>query len=122
MTIHRIQVPPALDARTTGELADNLERAAAQPGGVILVAGAGGTFCRGMDFTAPPAAEDAGALEAECARSVAAFVECVWLIRPCGKPVGAVVGGGRLAGGVGLVAAGDLGAPAGRRTFAPAGY
>src|SRR3989442_1665557 len=93
MTIHRIQVPPALDARTTGELADNLERAAAQPGGVILLAGAGGTFCRGMDFTALLAAEDAGTLEAECARSVAAFVECVWLIRSCGKPVVAVVDG-----------------------------
>jgi len=41
MTIHRIQVPPALDARTTGELADNLERAAAQPGGVILLTSSG---------------------------------------------------------------------------------
>src|SRR2546422_11136811 len=108
MTIHRIQVPPALDARTTGELADNLERAAAQSGGVILLAGAGGTFCRGMDFTALLAAEDAGTLEAECARSVAAFVECVWLIPSCGKPVVAVVDRETLAGGGGLVAARDL--------------
>src|SRR3989442_265931 len=117
MTIHRIQVPPALDARTTGELADNLERAAAQSGGVILLAGAGGTFCRGMDFTAVLAAEDAGTLEAECARSVAAFVECVWLIRSCGKPVVAVVNGETLAGGVGLVAASDLVVATERSTF-----
>ena len=117
MTIHRIQVPPALDARTTGELADNLERAAAQSGGVILLAGAGGTFCRGMDFTALLAAEDAGTLEAECTRSVAAFVECVWLIRSCGKPVVAVVDGETLAGGVGLVAASDLVVATERSTF-----
>jgi len=36
MTIHRIEVPPALDARSTGSLAAAIERAAAEPRGVIV--------------------------------------------------------------------------------------
>lgn len=117
MTIHRIQVPPALDVWSTSELADSVERAISRPGGVILLAGADGTFCRGIDFTALLAAEDAGALEVECARSVSAFVRCVWLIHSCGKPVVAAVDGETLAGGVGLAAACDLVVATERSTF-----
>jgi len=117
MTIHRIQVPPALDARTTGELAGSIERAISESGGVILLAGGDGTFCRGIDFTALLAAEDAGALESECAQSVEAFVQCVWLIRSCGKPVVVAVDGETLGGGVGLAAACDLVVATERSTF-----
>ena len=116
--IHRIQVPPALDARSTGELAEGIERAISQPHGVIVLAGgADGTFCRGIDFTSLLAADDAGALETECARSVDAFVRCVWLIRSCGKPVIAAVDGETLAGGVGLAAACDVVIATERSTF-----
>lgn len=118
MDVHHIQVPPALDARTTAELADRLERAIAQAGGgVIVLAGAGGTFCRGVDFTTLLAAEDAGALEIECGQSVDAFVRCVWRIRSCGKPVVAAVDGETLGGGVGLAAACDLVVATARSTF-----
>lgn len=116
-TIHRVQVPPALDARSTEELADSIERAIAEPRGVIVLAGGDGTFCRGIDFTSLLAAEDTGTLPAECARSVDAFVQCVWLIRSCGKPVIAAVDGETLAGGVGLVAACDLVVATERSTF-----
>jgi len=115
--IHRIQVPAALDARSTGELAEGIERAISQPHGVIVLAGGNGTFCRGIDFTSLLAAEDAGVLETECARSVDAFVQCVWLIRSCGKPVVAAVDGETLAGGVGLAAACDLVVATERSTF-----
>ena len=115
--IHRVQVPPALDARSTGELAESIERAISQPHGVIVLAGGDGTFCRGIDFTSLLAADDAGALDVECARSVDAFVHCVWLIRSCGKPVVAAVDGETLAGGVGLAAACDLVIATERSTF-----
>jgi enoyl-CoA hydratase/carnithine racemase len=117
MTIHRIEVPPALDARSTEGLAAGIERAAAEPLGVIVLAGGDGTFCRGIDFMALLAAEDAGALEDECARSVEAFVHCVWLLRSCGRPVVAAVDGETLGGGVGLVAACDLVVATERSTF-----
>ena len=116
-TMHRIDVPPVLDARTTAALAGSIERAISEPGGVILLAGADGTFCRGIDFTALLAAEDAGALEIECTQSVDAFVQCVWLIHSCGKPVVAAVDGETLAGGVGLAAACDLVVATERSTF-----
>ncbi len=115
--IHRVQVPPTLDARSTGELADTIERAIAEPRGVIVLAGGDGTFCRGIDFTTLLAAEDTGTLPAECARSVDAFVQCVWLIRSCDKPVIAAVDGETLAGGVGLAAACDLVVATERSTF-----
>ena len=113
----RIQVPPTLDARSTGELAEDIERAISQPHGVIVLAGGDGTFCRGIDFTSLLAAEDAGDLDTECTRSVDAFVRCVWLIRSCGKPVVAAVDGETLAGGVGLAAACDLVIATERSTF-----
>ena len=117
MTIHRIEVPPALDARSTGILAAAIERAAAEPRGVIVLGGGDGTFCRGIDFAALLAADDAGALKEECTRSAEAFVHCVWLLRSCGKPVVAAVDGETLGGGVGLVAACDLVVAAERSTF-----
>jgi enoyl-CoA hydratase/carnithine racemase len=117
MTIHRIEVPPALDARSTGSLAAAIERAAAEPRGVIVLVGGDGTFCRGIDFTTLLAAEDAGALEEECARSVDAFVQCVSLLLSCGTPVIAAVDGETLGGGVGLVAASDLVIATERSTF-----
>lgn len=116
--IHRVQVPPALDARSTGELAESIERAISPPHGVIVLAGgADGTFCRGIDFTSLLAADDAGVLDTECTRSVDAFVRCVWLIRSCEKPVIAAVDGETLAGGVGLAAACDLVLATDRSTF-----
>jgi enoyl-CoA hydratase/carnithine racemase len=117
LTIHRLEVPPALDARSTGTLADRLGRAAAEPRGVIVLTGGDGTFCRGIDFTALLAADDAGTLEDECARSVDAYVRCAWLLRSCGKPVVAAVDGETLGGGVGLVAACDLVIATERSTF-----
>lgn len=117
VTLHRVQVPPVLDARTTGALADSIERAITPPGGVILLAGADQTFCRGIDFAALLAAGDAGALEIECTQSVDAFVQCVRLIRSCRKPVIAAVDGETLAGGVGLAAACDLVVATERSTF-----
>jgi enoyl-CoA hydratase/carnithine racemase len=116
-TIHRVRVPPTLDARSTGALADDIERAIAEPRGVIVLAGGAETFCRGIDFTSLLAAEDTGTLPAECARSVDAFVQCVWLIRSCDRPVIAAVDGETLAGGVGLAAACDLVIATERSTF-----
>ncbi len=116
-TIHGVQVPPTLGARSTEALADAIERAVAEPDRVVVLAGGDGTFCRGIDFASLLAAEDGGTLQAECARSVDAFVQCVWLIRSCAKPVIAAVDGETLAGGVGLAAACDLVVATERSTF-----
>jgi polyketide biosynthesis enoyl-CoA hydratase PksH len=116
-TLHRVQVPPTLDAGSTSELADSIERAISEPRGVVVLAGGEGKFCRGIDFTSLLAAEETGTLPAECARSVDAFVQCVWLIRSCAKPVIAAVDGETLAGGVGLAAACDLVVATERSTF-----
>jgi enoyl-CoA hydratase/carnithine racemase len=117
MEISRIQLPAALDAAKTARLADDLEQAVSHAGRVIVLAGADGTFCRGIDFTALLAAAESGTLEDECARSVDAFVRCVWLIRSCAKPVVAAVDGEALGGGVGLAAACDLLVASERSTF-----
>jgi enoyl-CoA hydratase/carnithine racemase len=116
-TIHRVQIPPTLDSESTTKLADTIERAIAEPPGVIVLVGGEGTFCRGVDFMSLLAAEDAGTLPVECARSIDAFVQCVWLIRSCDKPVIAAVDGETLAGGVGLAAACDLVIATERSTF-----
>src|SRR5690242_20112014 len=117
-TVQRVQVPPTLDAGSTEGLAAALERAIASPRpGVVVLAGGEGTFCRGIDFVSLLAADDTGTLPAECARSVDAFVECVWLIRSCDRPVIAAVDGETLAGGVGLAAACDLVVATERSTF-----
>jgi enoyl-CoA hydratase/carnithine racemase len=117
MTVHQIEVPPALDARTTESLAERIGRAAAEPRGVIVLTGGDGAFCRGIDFTTLLAADDAGALDDECARSVDAYVRCAWQLRSCGRPVVAAVDGETLGGGVGLVAACDLVIATERSTF-----
>jgi enoyl-CoA hydratase/carnithine racemase len=117
MAVHQIDVPPALDARVTEALADRVERAAADPRGVIVLTGGDGTFCRGIDFAALLAADDAGTLEDECARCVNAYVRCAWQLRSCGTPVVAAVDGETLGGGVGLVAACDLVIATERSTF-----
>jgi len=107
-TTHRVQVPPTLDTESTTKLADTIERAIAEPRGVIVLVGGEGTFCRGVDFMSLLAADDAGRLPVEVARSIDAVVRCVWLIRSCHKPVIAAVDGETLAGGVGIAAACDL--------------
>jgi len=116
-TIHRVQVPQTLDTESTTKLADTIERAIAEPRGVIVLVGGEGTFCRGADFVSLLAADDAGRLPIECARSLDAFVRCVWLIRSCHKPVIAAVDGEALAGGVGIAAACDLVIASERSTF-----
>jgi enoyl-CoA hydratase/carnithine racemase len=115
--LHRVDVPPALDARSTGALAERIEAAIAGPHGVIVLAGGDGTFCRGIDFASVLAADDAGALADECGRTLDAFVRCVWRLRSCDRPVVAAVDGETLAGGVGLAAACDLVVATERSTF-----
>jgi len=116
-TIHRIQVPPALDARSASRLAADIEEAAAQPRGVIVLVGGDGAFCRGIDLATLLAADDAGTLDDECAGTVDAFVRCLTRLRACDKPVIAAVAGETLGGGVGLVAAADLVVATERSTF-----
>lgn len=98
--VERIVVPPLLNPVSVRELAADLQRASASTAPVVVLEGRDGGFCGGLDLSMP------GSFEART--GIAAFVECLHVLRELPKATIALVDGAAIGGGVGLAAACDL--------------
>jgi len=105
--VTRIQVPPVLDSAAVHGLHAAIDAAGQR---VLLLEGAEGVFCRGMDLAG--LADDA-----DPAASARAFARCLEALRfsPC--PTIALVDGAALGGGLGLAASCDVVLATPRATF-----
>jgi enoyl-CoA hydratase/carnithine racemase len=103
----RVKVPPVLGAEAVLELQTAFRTAGA---GVLVLEGADGVFCRGMDLASLAGGRSAGA-------SVRAFARCLEALRCAPYPTVASVDGETLGGGLGLAAACDVVLATPRSTF-----
>lgn len=88
----------ALSRRLLGELGEHLDRAAADPSvRAVAITGTGRTFCAGADLADPPVSDGPGSI-----------ASLLWALVRYPKPVVIAVNGHVRAGGLGLVAAGDV--------------
>lgn len=95
---HILALPDRLDATSVAQLRAALDRAQTTPEvRVLVLQGAEGRFCRGLDLSARP---DAAAL--------LSFAELLLDLRESPKPTVALVDGEALGGGVGLLSACDV--------------
>jgi enoyl-CoA hydratase/carnithine racemase len=102
----RIQLPPVLDAETVPRLHAALD---AVTTGVLVLEGADGVFCRGMDLD--------GVGNEGAVASAEAFARCLAALRFAPSPSIAIVDGAALGGGLGLAAACDVVLATPRATF-----
>jgi enoyl-CoA hydratase/carnithine racemase len=102
MSVARLTVPEALHLPALRSLADAVAAALADPAArLVVLAGDGPAFCRGLDLEALDEAADPGP-------ALALFADCLQAISLAGKPTLALVAGPALGGGVGLAAACDV--------------
>lgn len=107
VTLNRPEIHNALDATLIGEIRDAFRLLAADEGvRVIVLTGAGVSFCAGADLRWMQAAVHF--TEEENRRDALALTEMLEAIAGIPKPVVARVNGAALAGGAGLVAASDI--------------
>jgi methylglutaconyl-CoA hydratase len=107
VTLNRPEIHNALDATLIGEIRDAFRALAADDTArVVVLTGAGLSFCAGADLRWMQAAVDF--TEEENRRDARALTEMLEAIAGCPKPVVARVNGAALAGGAGLVAASDI--------------
>ncbi|GIW87958.1 MAG: enoyl-CoA hydratase [Isosphaeraceae bacterium] len=111
LTLNRPEKRNALSRALIARLSDALSQVAAQRSvRVVVITGAGKTFCAGMDLA--EAVEAVPADEAEASRRIVqdmnAFADLIDQIHRLPKPVVAAVHGDALAGGAGLAIACDF--------------
>ena len=107
VTLNRPEVHNALNAELIAELRDVFRALAGDRDvRVVVLTGAGLSFCAGADLRWMQAA--AGFSVEENLRDALALTEMLDAIASCPKPVVARVNGAALAGGAGLVAASDI--------------
>jgi methylglutaconyl-CoA hydratase len=112
---------PAVHNAFNDALIEQLDRAFAELGAdpgvrVVVLAGAGKSFCAGADLNWMKAM--LGYSEAENVADARRLAEMLYRLHSCPKPVVARVHGAALAGGVGLVAAADIALAAEEAVFA----
>jgi enoyl-CoA hydratase/carnithine racemase len=116
-----IPVPPTLDGASSAALLAHVRAAAEAAAPVVVLKGADGVFCRGLD----PRCVGAAVSDAD----VRVFADALLALRRMAKPVVAAVDGVALGGGLGLAAAADavvasdastFGLPEAQLGFAPA--
>jgi enoyl-CoA hydratase/carnithine racemase len=102
MSVARVTVPEAIHAAALRTLADALAAAVGDPAvRLVVLAGNGEVFCRGLDLEALDEGADPGP-------ALALFGDCLQALSLARKPTLALVGGPALGGGVGLAAACDV--------------
>jgi enoyl-CoA hydratase/carnithine racemase len=98
-----IDVPPAIDPRSSRDLAAAVQQAVSSPGiRVLVLSGVGGVFCKGLDVSALKNSS------VEPKTSIAMLAEVLLTLRRAPVAVISVVDGVALGGGVGLIAASDV--------------
>lgn len=114
ITLNRPDNRNALSTDLVAGLSAHLDAAVADPAAhVIVLTGAGNTFCAGADLKERRAA--GGAVEE--AGDLPLFVRVFQRIQGCSKPVVGRINGHALAGGLGLAAACDISVASARATF-----
>ncbi|MGI4879560.1 MAG: enoyl-CoA hydratase-related protein [Janthinobacterium lividum] len=107
ITLNRPEKHNAFDAATIAALAAAFTDAGRDPGvRVVVLDGAGPSFCAGADAAWMRASGDLG--EAENAADAMALSDMLVAVDTCARPVIAVAHGSVFGGGVGLIACADL--------------
>jgi len=110
-----VAVPRTIDAQAAARLLDDIRRAIDDPApGAIVLCGAEGTFCDGLDIGLAAGAAGSGEIDA----AIDAFAQCLALLQRSPKPTVALVDGDARGSGLGLAAACDVVVATERSRFA----
>ena len=117
LTLNRPDQRNALSRALVAELRDALERVSVDERvRVVVLTGAGSTFCSGMDLKEAASAADAAESEQTTIAILEQFADLLQCLHTLPKPTIAAVNGDALAGGAGLMAACDLAVAAATRS------
>jgi methylglutaconyl-CoA hydratase len=109
LTLNRPERRNALSLRLVSELSDILTRAASEPGvRVVILTGAGPTFCSGMDLKEAVATDPDAEDEKKAVAYSRALADLIWQVHQVPKATIAALNGDAIAGGAGLAAACDF--------------
>jgi methylglutaconyl-CoA hydratase len=109
LTLNRPDQRNALSRALVADLRDSLERVRVNERvRVVVLTGAGATFCSGMDLKEAAAAADAPESERTTIAILEQFADLLQYLHTLPKPTIAAVNGDAMAGGAGLMAACDL--------------
>jgi methylglutaconyl-CoA hydratase len=109
LTLNRPERRNALSLRLVSELSDLLTRTASEPGvRVVIVTGAGPTFCSGMDLKEAVADHQDAEDEKKAVAYSRALADLLWQVHGVPKPTIAALNGDAIAGGAGLASACDF--------------
>jgi methylglutaconyl-CoA hydratase len=109
LTLNRGDQRNALSRALVAELRDALERVSVDDRvRVVVLTGAGATFCAGMDLKEAAEATDAPESELNTIAILEQFADVLQYLHTLPKPTIAALNGDALAGGAGLMAACDL--------------
>jgi methylglutaconyl-CoA hydratase len=109
LTLNRPEKRNALSRALVAELRDMIDKVrVAERTRVVVLTGAGTTFCAGMDLKEAAAAADTPDAEQVTVAILQQFADLLHCLHALPKPTIAAVAGDALAGGAGLMAACDL--------------